>query len=166
MYWSFGGASAGDHDLVHEGIARKGFVPDFWKIAMTPGKPLMFGHIGSMPVIGMPGNPVSALVCSILFLRPVLRKMLGLSPTEPVFERAILGAAMGANDWREAYPRARLERAADGRLVAKPYATQDSSMQMALANADALIRRPPLAPAAEPGDEVEIIRLDLAEGSF
>ena len=161
-----GGASAGDHDLVHAGIVQTGFVPDFWKIAMTPGKPLMFGRIGSMPVIGMPGNPVSALVCSILFLRPVLRKMLGMASTDPAFESATLGAAMGANDRREAYARATLERAADGRLVARPYPTQDSSMQMALANAEALIRRRPLAPAAEPGEQVEIIRLDLVESSF
>lgn len=161
-----GGASVGDHDLVQAGIAARGFVPDFWRIAMRPGKPLMFGRIGALPVLGVPGNPVSALVCAMLFLRPVLRKMLGSAAIEPDFERAVLGSAMKANDKREEYARARLERGDGGALVAWPFSAQDSAMQMALARADALIRRPPLAPAAEAGAEVEIIRLDTAEGGF
>lgn len=161
-----GGASVGDHDLVQAGISERGFVSNFWQIAMRPGKPLMFGQIGPLPVLGVPGNPVSAMVCAMLFLRPVLRKMLGLSPVEPVFETAVLGAAMKANDKREEYARARLERTADGGLVALPFSAQDSAMQMALAKADALIRRPPHAPAAPQGSEVEIIRLDGEGGGF
>ena len=161
-----GGASAGDHDLVRAGIAERGFVPDFWKIAMRPGKPLMFGMIGPLPVLGVPGNPVSALVCAVLFLRPVLKKMLGSASLEPTFDKARLGSAMGANDEREEYARARLERAADGGLIARPFSAQDSAMQRALAEAGALIRRKPFAPAAPEGAGVEIIRLDTAEGGF
>ncbi len=161
-----GGASAGDHDLVRAGIAERGFVPDFWKIAMRPGKPLMFGMIGPLPVLGVPGNPVSALVCAVLFLRPVLKKMLASASLEPTFDKARLGSAMGANDEREEYARARLERAADGGLIARPFSAQDSAMQRALAEAGALIRRKPFAPAAPEGAEVEIIRLDTAEGGF
>ena len=161
-----GGASAGDHDLVHAGIAQRGFVQSFWRIAMRPGKPLMFGRIGPLPVLGVPGNPVSALVCAMLFLKPVLNKMYGMASTELEFEPAVLGAAMGANDRREEYSRARLKRGPDGRLVAWPFSAQDSAMQMALAEAGALIRRPPFAPPAAAGDEVEIIRLDVAASGF
>jgi molybdopterin molybdotransferase len=161
-----GGASAGDHDLVQAGIAQRGFVQSFWKIAMRPGKPLMFGRIGPLPVLGVPGNPVSALVCAMLFLKPVLNKMYGLASPELQFDTAVLGSAMGANDRREEYARARLERGPDGRLVAWPFSAQDSAMQMALAQSGALIRRPPFAPPAEAGAEVEIIRLDVAESGF
>lgn len=161
-----GGASAGDHDLVQAGIAQRGFVQNFWRIAMRPGKPLMFGKIGRLPVLGVPGNPVSAMVCAMLFLKPVLNRMYGSPSPELVFEKAILGAAMGANDRREEYSRARLEHAPDGRLIARPFSAQDSAMQRAMAEAGALIKRPPFAPPAAEGDEVEIIRLDVAEGGF
>jgi molybdopterin molybdotransferase len=161
-----GGASVGDHDLVQAGIRERGFVPNFWQIAMRPGKPLMFGRIGPLPVLGVPGNPVSAMVCAMLFLRPVLRKMLGQSPVEPVFETARLGAPMKANDKREEYARGRLEHGPGGGLVVRPFSAQDSAMQRAMAEADCLMRRPPHAPAAAEGAEVEIIRLDAVEGGF
>ena len=161
-----GGASVGDHDLVQAGIAERGFQPDFWRIAMRPGKPLMFGRIGELPVLGVPGNPVSALVCAMLFLRPALRTMLGMAETQPQFERARLTVAMGENDRREEYGRGRLERGADGALMVAPFSAQDSAMQALLAHADCLIRRAPRAPAAAAGDEVEVIRLDLTEGGF
>jgi molybdopterin molybdotransferase len=161
-----GGASVGDHDLVQAGIAERGFQPDFWRIAMRPGKPLMFGRIGELPVLGVPGNPVSALVCAMLFLRPALRKMLGMAETQPQFERARLTVALGQNDKREEYGRGRLERGADGTLLVTPFRAQDSAMQALLAHADCLIRRAPHAPAAAEGEEVEVIRLDLVEGGF
>ena len=161
-----GGASVGDHDLMQAGIAARGFRPDFWRIAMRPGKPLMFGRIGELPVLGVPGNPVSALVCAMLFLRPALRTMLGMAETQPQFERARLTVAMGENDRREEYGRGRLERGADGALMVAPFSAQDSAMQALLAHADCLIRRAPHAPASAAGDEVEVIRLDLTEGGF
>ena len=161
-----GGASAGDHDLVQAGFAERDFKTDFWRIAMRPGKPLMFGHVGELPVLGVPGNPVSALVCAMLFLRPALRKMLGMAETLPGFDRARLTVAMGANDKREEYGRGRLERAADGGLLVTPFGAQDSAMQKLLADADCLIRRAPHAVAAAEGEEVEVIRLDLEEGGF
>ena len=161
-----GGASVGDHDLVQAGFAERDFTTDFWRIAMRPGKPLMFGRIGELPVLGVPGNPVSALVCAMLFLRPALRKMLGMAGVEPPFERARLTVAMGQNDKREDYGRGRLERGPGGELTVTPFSAQDSAMQALLAHADCLIRRAPHAPAAMAGSEVEVIRLDLDEGGF
>jgi len=161
-----GGASVGDHDLVQAGFAERAFRTDFWRIAMRPGKPLMFGHIGELPVLGVPGNPVSALICAMLFLKPALRKMQGMADSLPQFERARLAVPVGQNDKREEYGRGRLERGDDGVLLVTPFGSQDSAMQNLLAHADCLIRRAPHAPAAAKGDEVEIIRLDLIEGGF
>ncbi len=78
MLVTTGGASVGDHDLVIEGLTQRGLEVDFWKIAMRPGKPLIFGRMGPVPVLGLPGNPVSALVCAILFLLPALARLSGL----------------------------------------------------------------------------------------
>ena len=161
-----GGASAGDHDLVQAGFAERDFKTDFWRIAMRPGKPLMFGHIGELPVLGVPGNPVSALVCAMLFLRPAIRKMLGMADVGPRFDLARLTVAMGPNDKREEYGRGRLERDAEGALMVTPFGAQDSAMQKLLAHADCLIRRAPHALAVAEGDEVEVMRLDLDEGGF
>jgi len=154
-----GGASVGAHDLVQAGLERRGFALDFWKIAMRPGKPLMFGHVGAMPVLGLPGNPVSAYVCAVLFLAPALAAMAGLPGLAPVFEAARLHGSLPANDAREDYLRAGLSWQ-DG-LVAAAFAKQDSAMLKPLAAADALIRRPPFQPALADGDVVEIIRLAL-----
>ena len=159
-----GGASVGDHDLVHAALTARGFVTDFHKIAMRPGKPLMFGRLGGMPVLGMPGNPVSALVCALLFMRPALRAMLGLPQTGPTFARAVLASAMPANDRREDYARARLTQDANGRLVAEPFPRQDSGMALTLARADGLIRRAPFAPPAGPEEEVQVIDLAQCDG--
>ena len=155
-----GGASVGDHDLVQAGLGERGFAVDFWKIAMRPGKPLMFGKLGATPVLGLPGNPVSALVCAILFLLPALARLSGLAgdklPTMP----ARLGAALAANDHRADHLRAALATDAGGRLVATPFPRQDSAMLRLLAAADALVLRDPHAPASPEGGAVEIIRLD------
>jgi len=163
MLVTTGGASVGDHDLVQASLAQKGFTSSFWRIAMRPGKPLMFGQLGTLPVLTMPGNPVSALVCALLFLRPAMRTMLGLVPAVPAFDRAILGEAMPANDRREDYVRGILEE--HGRnWVVRPFPSQDSSMLMTLARANALIQRPSFAPPAREGDEVDIIRLTHSDG--
>jgi len=154
-----GGASVGDHDLVQEVLGQQGFELDFWKIAMRPGKPLIFGRIGATPVLGLPGNPVSGLVCSTVFLRPAIAAMQGLDAPEDRPERAILARDLPENDERQDYLRATLTREADGRLLALPFDRQDSSMMANMANADCLVVRPPHAPAARVGDSVEMIRL-------
>jgi molybdopterin molybdotransferase len=145
---------------VQEGLGRQGFALDFWKIAMRPGKPLIFGHVGAMPVLGLPGNPVSAYVCAVLFLAPALASMAGLTGAAPVFEPARLRGSLPANDVREDYLRATLEWRAGG-WVAAPFARQDSAMLKPLARADALLRRPPFQAALADGAEIEIIRLAL-----
>jgi molybdopterin molybdotransferase len=154
-----GGASVGDHDLVHAALAERGMVLDFWRIAMRPGKPLMHGRLGDVPMLGLPGNPVSAIVCAILFLLPAIAKLSGLPGDPPAAEPVRLGAKLPANDVREDYIRASLLTQVDGRWVAEPYAKQDSGMISRLAAADALIIRPPFAPACEVGETVSAIRL-------
>lgn len=152
-----GGASVGDHDLVQSALGEIGLSLDFWKIAMRPGKPLMFGKLGTTPLLGLPGNPVSAMVCSLLFLAPMLAKFLGRAETEPRRIAARLGSDLKENDRREDYLRAALARAPDGAVVATPFPAQDSSMMATLAKADGLIVRAPLAPALEAGAGVEVI---------
>jgi molybdopterin molybdotransferase len=157
---TLGGASVGDHDLVQRALAPKGFALDFWKIAMRPGKPLIFGHLQQTPFLGLPGNPVSTLVCAILFVRPAIAALLGTrADTRPLPAR--LTRAMAANDTRRDYIRARIIWR-DGERWAEPFAIQDSSMLSVLAAADALIVRAPHAPAAEAGEAIEIISLGPA----
>jgi len=150
-----GGASVGDHDLVAAGLQARGLALDFWKIAMRPGKPLMFGALGALPLLGLPGNPVSALVCAILFLRPAIELLSGLPGDPPALHHAILGAAMKPNDQREDYVRARLQNG-----VATPFPMQDSGMLRTLAQAQCLIRRPAFQEALEAGAAVEIVLLN------
>jgi len=154
-----GGASVGDHDLVQAGLTQAGFALDFWKIAMRPGKPMMHGYLGGTPVLGLPGNPVSAFVCATLFLLPAIARLAGLAVTGPATETAVLGAAVRANDHRADHLRATLARSDSGALVVTPFARQDSALLRALAEADALVLRAPHAPALEAGSSVQIIRL-------
>jgi len=154
-----GGASVGKHDLVQQVLERHGLALDFWKIAMRPGKPLMFGRIGDTPMLGLPGNPVSTLVCGVLFVRPAIEAMLGRHTAEAPPETAILGAALGENDRRQDYLRARIDYDGTGQRRALPFNRQDSSMLGALAHADCLIVRPPHAPPLAAGETVEIIPL-------
>jgi molybdopterin molybdotransferase len=155
-----GGASVGEYDLVQASLKTLGFVADYWRIAMRPGKPLMFGYLDNVAVLGMPGNPVAALVCALLFVRPALRAMQGLKPAVLPLERATLADSMPANDMREDYVRAQIEVGADGEVLVRPFKIQDSSMLMTLAHSDALIKRAAFAPAVQEGEEVEVIRLD------
>lgn len=142
------------------GAAARGLVVDFWQIAMRPGKPLLFGNLGAVPVIGLPGNPVSALVCAILFVLPALARLSGLPAAPPPVTRAIAGADLKENDRRADHLRATITTDAEGRIVATPFGVQDSAMLRRLALADALILRPPHAPALPAGAEVPVIRLD------
>lgn len=150
-----GGASVGDHDIVQDVLRAKGMELGFWRVAMRPGKPMMVGRLGATRILGLPGNPVSALVCATIFLRPLLAALLGLPP-EKARESAILGADMGENDQREDYVRATIRRDGD-MLVATPFSRQDSSMLATLAASDGLIVRPPNAPPATAGSRVPIV---------
>ena len=160
MLVTTGGASVGDHDLVVAGLQARGLTLDFWKIAMRPGKPLLFGALGATPVLGLPGNPVSALICAILFLLPALARLSGLPAAPPPTVPARLATPLPANDRRADYLRATLAADSAGRLVATPIASQDSAMLRRLAQADALIVRPPQALAAPEGADIAVIRLD------
>jgi molybdopterin molybdotransferase len=154
-----GGASVGDHDLVQQALRDEGIAMAFWKIAMRPGKPMMHGRLGAMGVIGLPGNPVSSYVCAFLFMVPLIRALSGRAVIHHHRERAVLGRDVGANDQREDYLRARLERRDDGTLVALPVSHQDSSLLANLAAAQALLVRAPFAPKAEAGTPCEVLRL-------
>ena len=155
-----GGASVGDHDYVQEALKNSGVDIDFWKIAMRPGKPFMYGRRRGQHVLGLPGNPVSSLVCARLFLKPLIDALLGLPMGDDLVE-ARLGASMKENDSRQDYVRATLVEAPDGSRTVTPFVKQDSSMQRTFREAQALIVRPPFAKVAGQGDVVEILRLDF-----
>ncbi|WP_137178169.1 gephyrin-like molybdotransferase Glp [Roseomonas sp. AR75] len=159
MLVTTGGASVGEHDLVQQALGPEGFALDFWKIAMRPGKPLIWGRLGRTPVLGLPGNPVSALVCAVQFLVPALAVLSGLPAAPPRTMLVRAGAPLAANDKRFDHLRASLSADAAGHPVATPYPVQDSSMLATLARAEALILRPPNAAALPVGAEVEAIPL-------
>jgi molybdopterin molybdotransferase len=155
---TLGGASVGERDLVRRVLREHGLALEFWQIAMRPGKPLMFGRVHDVPLLGLPGNPVSAGVCAVLFVRSAICALLGLDPAPPEVP-AVLGAALGANDRRQEYLRASAAWRDDGRLEAVPAARQDSSMLATFARAECLIRRAPFAPAMPRGTAVSAILL-------
>jgi molybdopterin molybdotransferase len=154
-----GGASVGDHDLVKTALEAESVAIAFWRIAMRPGKPMMHGRLGAMRVVGVPGNPVSSYVCTMLFVVPLIRALSGRSSIHHVREEALLGRDVAANDVREDYLRARLEERADGTLIATPVNQQDSSLLANLSAAQALLIRAPFAPAAKAGTPCEVLRL-------
>jgi molybdopterin molybdotransferase len=154
-----GGASVGEYDLVQQAFAAEGMALSFWKVAVRPGRPLMHGRIGDMHVLGLPGNPVSAFVCGLLFLIPLLRALSGRSDVTLPVEWAVLGASQPTNDERADFLRASLRRDPGGQLVATPFPTQDSSMVGVLAKADCLVIRDPYAPTAKAGTACTIVRI-------
>lgn len=156
---TLGGASVGDHDLVQDVLGAEGMELAFWRIAMRPGKPLMAGHLGKTKVLGLPGNPVSSLVCGLLFLKPLIAAMLGQADIRSDEVQAVLGKDINENDRRQDYVRAALETGLDGQLIATPFERQDSSMLGLLARSGALIVRPPNAPALAAGARVPILPL-------
>ena len=158
-----GGMSVGEHDLVRKVMTDEGMALDFWKVAMRPGKPLAFGMLGALPVLGLPGNPVSTMVCGHLFLRPAIHRMLGRTDGGVGEDMAVAAAALAANDERQDYLRAKLSRDTRGILLAEPFPRQDSSMVSVLSRSSCLIVRPPHAPAAEAGERVRIIRLSSCD---
>jgi molybdopterin molybdotransferase len=155
-----GGASVGDYDLVQQALKAEGLDLSFWKVALRPGRPMMHGRLGPMHVLGLPGNPVSAYVCAVLFLVPLIRRLAGRSDVEPKLETALLGCDMPQNDERADYLRATLAPG-DGVPVATPFPTQDSSMLVPLAAADCLLVREAHAPAAKAGSRCTILKLQL-----
>ena len=156
-----GGASVGDHDLIKPALEAEGISIAFWKIAMRPGKPMIHGRLGTMRVIGLPGNPVSSYVCAFLFMLPLIRALSGRSAIYHRRESAVLGRDIAANDFREDYLRACLQELADGKLLATPVDQQDSSLLAKLAAAQALLIRAPFAPAAAAGSACEVLRLPI-----
>jgi len=163
MLITIGGASVGDYDLVGRVLEDLGLELIFHKVAQRPGKPLLFGKLGEsfsgMPVMGMPGNPVSTGVCSMLYLKPAMMKMLGIDQADPTRQTAKLGVDVRENDQRQDYLRASLDIDETGESVATPFSKQDSALLARFAAADCLIIRAPLAPAAKAGDRVEIVSL-------
>jgi molybdopterin molybdotransferase len=153
-----GGASVGDHDLVAPALAQTGVTPTFHRIALRPGRPLLFAQAGALRVLGVPGNPVSSIVCALLFLVPLLRTLEGRGDAVLEREAAVLGVELPANDTRQDYLRAKIERTPDGRLVATPFGRQDSALFALLTAADGLIVRPPHAPAAKQGELCQVLR--------
>jgi molybdopterin molybdotransferase len=159
MLITLGGASVGDHDLVQEALAEKGLDVNFWKIAMRPGKPLIFGKFGEIPMVGLPGNPVSALVCGLIFVVPAVRKMLGQDPGPITRCNAVLDGPLPANGGREAYLRGDLKQREDGTLIATPFNLQDSSVLSGFADAGCLVVQPPNGAAMDAGGTVQVIPL-------
>jgi molybdopterin molybdotransferase len=158
---TIGGASVGERDLVATALKSEGLKLDFWKIAMRPGKPMLYGRMGAQRVLGVPGNPVSALICAHIFLLPMMARMLGLAEDARPAPEAELGEAIEANGMREHYMRALSAWEADGTRIVRPLPSQDSSLQAALVRADCLIVRAPHAPALPKGARVRIVPLEL-----
>ncbi len=158
---TLGGASVGDHDLVQQALKNAGVQLNFWSLAMKPGKPVMFGTLkraGRTQIyLGLPGNPVSSLVCAIVFVAPLIRKMLGLA-TDLDLQQAVLACDMPASGPRQEYMRASADKQ-NGQLNVSPFANQDSSILSNLVKADCLVIRPANATAAAKGERCEILML-------
>lgn len=154
---TIGGASVGDHDLVGKVAADLGLERAFYKIAMRPGKPLMAGRLGNMPMVGLPGNPVSAIVCGILFVQPLIAAMQGLQP-EQRLRKARLAADLRAEGDRQHYLRATLQEGEDLPLI-HPFSSQDSARLSLMAQADALLVRPANDPPRQAGEVVSFLPL-------
>ncbi|MGB6909651.1 MAG: gephyrin-like molybdotransferase Glp [Methyloceanibacter sp.] len=157
---TIGGASVGDRDLVGSALRSEGLELDFWRIAMRPGKPLLYGRLGRQRVLGVPGNPVSALICGLVFLVPMLHRLLGLGEDARGPLEAVLGQDLEANGPREHYMRAISAWTANGDRLVAALPSQDSAQMAEFARADCLIVRPPHAPALAKGHRVRIIPFD------
>jgi molybdopterin molybdotransferase len=160
LFITLGGASVGDHDLVQKALADELDVA-FWKIAMRPGKPLIFGRYNkSVPFLGLPGNPVSAMVCAHIFLKPMLYALLDYAGPTHAMREARLTSPLAPNDQRQDYVRAVFRATQDGGGEVEPFPVQDSSMMRTMAAANALLVRPAGDPARAKGDTVTVMMLD------
>ncbi len=158
---TIGGASVGDHDLVAPVLSQQGMELAFWKIAMRPGKPLMSGRLGPLRVVGLPGNPVSSLVCARVFVVPLIEYLAGARKASEATRTARATVDIDANGPRQHYMRATLAPGENGISLVTPVRSQDSSLLSPLAIADCLLVRPPKAPAVAAGDLVPVLPLDM-----
>lgn len=156
---TIGGASVGERDLVVSALAGEGLTLDFAKVAMRPGKPVLYGRLGTQRLLGLPGNPISALVCAYVFLVPMLRALLGQAEDGRPMPEAVLGEALPANGERQNYRRATSTWREDGVRLVHPLPSEDSSLVAAFARADCLIVRAPGAHALPAGARVKILPL-------
>jgi molybdopterin molybdotransferase len=155
-----GGASVGNHDHIAGDLTEDSASKiDFWRIAMRPGKPLIAASWQKIPFLGLPGNPVSAGVCALIFVLPALRYFLGLN-AQPVIQTLPLDSDLPKNDRRQDYIRAVYSKDQNGNVSVKPLGKQDSSMLRNFCHADALILRPPFAKPAQKGESVPVIEID------
>ncbi|MDE1566702.1 molybdopterin molybdotransferase MoeA [Aquabacter sp. P-9] len=154
-----GGASVGEHDLMAPALRAEGIALSVHKIALRPGKPLMYGRGDAMRVLGLPGNPVSSYVCALLFLTPLLKALQAMSDLETPRRPARLAAPVKANDVRLDFMRCTSRKGSDGVPEVTPFPLQDSGNISALATADCLLVRPAFAPEGAVGDLCEIIPL-------
>jgi molybdopterin molybdotransferase len=160
-----GGASVGDHDLVRGAFADAGGEMIFSKVSVRPGKPTWFGAMGRTRVLGLPGNPASAMVCAMVFLRPLIAALSGQGK-KTGYLRAALAAPLDANGARETFLRGRIEADATARLTVRAAAAQDSSLMTPLSQGNCLIRRTANAPAADAGALVDCLPYaSLASGA-
>jgi molybdopterin molybdotransferase len=157
---TIGGASVGDHDLIGPVLQKRGMALDFWKIAMRPGKPMLFGRLGTQRVVGLPGNPVSSLICARVFLVPLIERLSGRSTSAQRTIRTIAATDLDANGERTHYMRATLDVQGSQTLV-RPVRSQDSSLLSPLSSADCLIVRPVGAPAVVAGQTIDVLSLDF-----
>ncbi|MEO1748024.1 MAG: gephyrin-like molybdotransferase Glp [Pseudomonadota bacterium] len=156
---TLGGASVGDHDLVRPALEQLGAQLDFWKVAVRPGKPLMFGKLERSLVLGLPGNPVSSLVCSHIFLQPLVQRLLGLNAALAM-QSAVLSSPLPANGARRHFMRAQLIDSNEMVPFIRPLPDQDSSLLSRLSMADALINVPPHQDALPEGSVCKFLTLE------
>ena len=153
-----GGVSVGKYDLIQKALSKFKNKIEFWKIAMRPGKPLLFSKINNTPLIGLPGNPVSSGVCSLIFVNIAIRKMLGDNSYFPLLENGILNGNMPKNDKRLDFVRAKSSYN-NGVLNVKPFNLQDSSMITNFSRADCLIVRDPFEKSVSNGENVKVLKI-------
>jgi molybdopterin molybdotransferase len=158
---TIGGASVGDHDLVAPVLAARGMTPTFWKIAMRPGKPLLFGRLGVQRVLGLPGNPVSALICARVFLVPLIERLTGVATAASKPRMVPAAVPLEANGPRTHYMRAVVGPNAQGDDVVTPLRSQDSSLLSVLNQANCLLVRAVDAPPLAAGSPAPILPLDF-----
>lgn len=159
MIVTIGGASVGDYDLVYKSLKEMNFKLNFWKIKMKPGKPLMFGYLKNKPIIGLPGNPVSSMVCAQLFLKQSIYKLQNHNYSENIFDFR-LGKDLPKNNKRESYLRGYISKNTNDQTVVMPITNQDSSSISSYAKADLLIIREPNARKIKKNSLVKAIILN------